>query len=196
MMTKSQKKCYIIAGPNGAGKTTFALQYLPQLTNCNNFINADMIAAGLSPLAPDKSQIKAARLFLSEIKKYTSKTQTFAFETTLSGKSYHNMIKKMQKENWKIELIYLWIPSIAFSALRVQERVQEGGHNIPRDAIERRYSKSIKNLLHLYMPICDHVLCFDNSTPDLHIIFEKDKKGIIVQKEEIYLTMKAISNGH
>ncbi len=98
--------CWIIAGPNGAGKTTFAMDFLPNVANCHNFINADLIAAGLSPLAPGQNLLTAGRIFLNKINENIVNQKDFAFETTLSGKNYINLVKRLKDENWKIELIY------------------------------------------------------------------------------------------
>jgi len=186
---KNNKTCYIVAGPNGSGKTTFALNYLSKFTDCNSFVNADMIASGLSPFKPATVQIQASRLFLNEIKNYISKKETFAFETTLSGKTYVKLINQLILDNWYIILIYLWIPSIEFSAFRVKERVLQGGHNIPLEAINRRYSKSLYNLFNLYMPICDETFCFDNSKNNLEIIFENRDNKINIINKSIYNKM-------
>lgn len=188
---KNKKTCYIVAGPNGAGKTTFALNYLPKLGDCNKFINADMIAAGISPLDPTLSQMKASRIFLNEIKISLHQEENFAFETTLSGKCYVNFIKKLNDSNWNTVLVYLWIPNIEFSKFRVKERVLQGGHNIPLEAIQRRYQKSLFNLFNLYMPICDTTFCFDNSKENLGIIFKNDSLGINIINDNIYNIMRS-----
>lgn len=164
----AQPTCYIIAGPNGAGKTTFALNFLPDFAHCRHFINADMIASGLSPFAPELIKVQAGRLFLKEMKHFIHQQESFGFETTLSGKSYLRLIQRLKQSGWRIELYYLWLPSIEFSAMRVEERVKHGGHNIPLADIQRRYPKSIGNLLTHYAPLCDLTVCMDNSsiTPD------------------------------
>lgn len=122
--------CWIIAGPNGAGKTTFALNYLPVLAGCRHFINADLIAAGLSPLAPEQQLISASRLFLAQIEQCIAAQADFAFETTLAGRSYIKLIKRLQAEGWRVELIYLALANAEMSRLRVAERVLHGGHQI------------------------------------------------------------------
>jgi len=141
--------CYIIAGPNGAGKTTFALKFLPTV-RCDRFINADLIAAGISPLAPETMQIGASRLFLKELEQQISEQKSFGFETTLSGRGYLRLIKQLKSKGWQIHLYYLWLPSVTFSLMRVDERVRHGGHSIPSEDIRRRYPKSISNLMSLY----------------------------------------------
>jgi len=142
-----QPACWIIAGPNGAGKTTFALQYLPELAGCSRFVNADLIAAGLSPLAPERELAAASRLFLREIEAHTAARQDFAFETTLAGRGYLRLIRRLRADGWRVELIYLALPSVGLSRLRVAERVRHGGHDIPVADIERRFPRSLRNLL-------------------------------------------------
>lgn len=158
----SQPQCHIVAGPNGAGKTTFALEYLMNETECRAFINADMIALGLSPLAPGTVQVAAGKIFLEQLDKHLKQRESFCFETTLSGTSYLSKIRQWKQEGWRVFLHYLWIPDVSFSALRVQERVSQGGHDIPREAILRRYGKSLHNLFR-YAPLCHEALCYDNS---------------------------------
>ena len=115
--------CWIIAGPNGAGKTTFALSYLAQFTHCQQFLNADLIAAGLSPLTPEKQLIHASRLFLQALNDCIAKQESFAFETTLAGKNYLKLIHQLKTTGWRIELIYLALPNVEMSKLRVAESV-------------------------------------------------------------------------
>lgn len=111
--------CWIIAGPNGSGKTTFALEYFPKVVGCTNFINADLIAAGLSPLAPEKELLAASRIFLQEIEEHIGAGEDFALETTLSGRSYLRLIERLQTTGWQVDLIYLALPSAELSKLRV-----------------------------------------------------------------------------
>jgi len=151
----SQPVCTIIAGPNGAGKSTFAEMQARRIKGDFNFVNADLIAAGLSPFVPDRELMTASKLFLNEIHRYISRRESFTFETTLSGKAYAKLISKLHADGWRVELIYLWIPSVAVSLDRVRERVAHGGHNIPAEAIIRRYPKSVYNLL-TYTLICVH----------------------------------------
>ena len=174
MSAKKQPICYIVAGPNGAGKTTFALQYLPKIVSCNNFINADEIAKGVSPLNFEAGLLQASKIFLQSLNQKIENKETFAFETTLSGRSYLTQIPQWQQAGWKVVLIYLYIPSAEFSAFRVQQRFEQGGHNVPVDAIVRRYPRSIKNLF-LYSEVCDQTLCFNNKLGDVRPVFEKLK---------------------
>jgi len=155
--------CWIIAGPNGAGKTTFALRYLPNVVNCTRFINADLIAAGLSPLAPDRELMAASRIFLQEIKDSINSNEDFSFETTLAGRSYLKLITELRSSGWKVELVYLALPKMDMSKARVAERVTHGGHNIPIKDIERRFSRSLKNLFKDFSYAVDTCTCFMNT---------------------------------
>ena len=186
-MGKAQKPtCYIIAGPNGAGKTTFALRYLPRIAGCRNFVNADLIAYGLSPLDSLSAEYEAGRLFLREIHANINKRVDFAFETTLAGRSHINLLKKLRQEGWQIVLFFLWIPDAAFSKRRVRERAEHGGHDIPDETISRRYPRVIHNFVKIYIPLCDKVVCYDNSRPDPFPVFRQDSEGIRILDQDIY----------
>ncbi|NEP63763.1 MAG: hypothetical protein F6K31_43875 [Symploca sp. SIO2G7] len=177
----NQPTCWIIAGPNGAGKTTFALEYLPEVANCQHFINADLIAAGLAPLAPESQLLAASRIFLSEIKARVAARQDFAFETTLAGRTYLRLIQQLRSDGWRVELIYLALPNVAMSRMRVAERVTHGGHNIPLADIERRFPRSLRNLLTEFGSITDRTRCFMNSgeVPELIFVQQDNERTII-----------------
>lgn len=181
-----QPICTVIAGPNGAGKTTFALSYLPEVAGCRNFVNADMIAAGLSPLSPEREWLAASRLFLREIELYINRREDFAFETTLSGKTYLRLIRRLLADGWRVELYYLWLPGVELSIERVAERVSHGGHNIPRESIIRRYPRSVENLLMHYAPLCSSVICLDNSRAIPEVIFVQDGDSRTVEHSDLY----------
>lgn len=155
--------CWIIAGPNGAGKTTFALEYLPHVVRCSRFVNADLIAAGLSPLAPEREVLAASRLFLREIDSCIAARENFSFETTLSGRGYLRLIRRLRDAGWWVELIYLALPSVEMSRLRVAERVSHGGHSIAPQDIERRFPRSLHNLFNAFAPCVDSCQCFINT---------------------------------
>lgn len=165
--------CTIIAGPNGAGKTTFALRYLPDVAGHRRFVNADLIAAGLSPLAPEAELVQASRLFLGEIEACVHNRESFAFETTLAGRAYLRLIKRLKNEGWRVVLIYLALSDVAVSEQRVAERVRYGGHDIPMTAIHRRFPRSLANLFDHYAPVCDLVLCHDNTGDEPILVFEQ-----------------------
>lgn len=166
--------CWIIAGPNGAGKTTFAMEYLPTVADCRRFINADLIAAGLSPLAPEQHLLAASRLFLHEIKDCIAARQDFAFETTLAGRSYIKLIERLQATGWRVELIYLALPSTEMSRLRVAERVAHGGHNIPEADLIRRFPRSLHNLLNVFAPKVNQAQCYMNNDASPELVFQQE----------------------
>jgi len=178
--------CWIIAGPNGAGKTTFAMEFLPEVAKCHSFINADLIAAGLSPLAPEKELLNASRLFLAEIQNRIKARASFAFETTLSGRTYLKLIKQLQADGWKVELIYLALPNSDISQLRVAERVKHGGHNIPLRDIKRRFPRSLVNLLLHYSPLVDHCQCYMNADDEPVLIFEQQGQVRLIKEPTLF----------
>jgi len=185
MGKKCKPTCFIIAGPNGAGKTTFSLRYLPEITGCRNFVNADLIAYGLSPFDSLSAQYEAGRLFLREIYANISRQTDFAFETTLAGRSQISLLNKLRRNGWEIVLFFLWLPDAAFSKSRVRERVEHGGHNIPDDAIFRRYPRIMNNLVNIYIPLCDKVICYDNSGPEPVLIYKQDGSGSHILNQNI-----------
>lgn len=196
-MNKSKAPtCYIIAGPNGAGKTTFALNYLPDIAGCHNFVNADLIAYGISPLDSLAVQFDAGKMFLNELHKNIKKRVDFAFETTLAGRSYINLLKELKSNGWHIVLFFLWIPDADFSRDRVRQRVQDGGHDIPEDAIYRRYPRIMYNLIHDYMPLCSKISCYDNSNPEPILVFEQDENGHDILNKDIYQRMLRCADDH
>lgn len=157
------KTCFIVAGPNGAGKTTFAATYLPNEAECFNFINADLIAAGISPLRPENARIEAGRILLTKMEDFISDSTTFGFESTLSGKGYARRLNQMKEWGYRIVIFYLKIPSPELAVARVRERVIEGGHNVPEEDIRRRFEKSWSNFCDVYRPLADNWVVFDNS---------------------------------
>jgi len=163
---------YIIAGCNGAGKTTASFTVLPEMLNCDEFINADGIARGLSPFNPDRAAIDAGRLMLAKIDDLLLKQKDFAFETTLATKSYAKTITRAQKNGYLITLVFFWLDSVDLAIERVKTRVLEGGHNIPNAVITRRYFSGLNNLFNLYIPICDYWMVFNNSKTPSELIAE------------------------
>ncbi|HQH18887.1 MAG TPA: zeta toxin family protein [Bacteroidales bacterium] len=163
---------FIIAGPNGAGKTTASFTVLPDMLNCKEFVNADEIARGLSPFQAEKVAIDAGRLMLQRINELIRHKSEFAFETTLSTRSYVNLISKAKESGYFVTLVYFWLNSPNLAIERVKARVLEGGHDIPVDVIKRRYNSGIKNLFNLYIPISDYWMIIDNSENPFKLIAE------------------------
>ena len=141
------KRVIIIAGPNGAGKTTFAAEFLPHEAQCPNFINVDLIAAGLKPFEPEKSAIRAGRIMIELIHEYIRQGESFSFETTLSGSSYARLIPEWQSKGYEIKLFFLKLPDPDFAIARVRQRVREGGHDVPEGVIRRRFHKGLHTIL-------------------------------------------------
>lgn len=157
------KRIIIIAGPNGAGKTTFAKEYLPNEAACPNFINADLIAAGLSPFKPAAANVQAGRLMLLEMRRYLKQGESFAFETTLSGRAYARHIPAWQAAGYRVELIFLKLRSIRLALARVRARAAQGGHNVPAAVVRRRFRLGWQNFERVYRPLVDHWELYDNS---------------------------------
>jgi len=153
----------IIAGPNGAGKTTIARQFLTTEAEYRSFINADLIAAGLAPFAPDEAAIQAGRIMLSEIARHVDEAKSFAFETTLSGRAYARMIPDWRRRGYAVTLVFVRLRSVEMSIQRVADRVRRGGHNIPEDVIRRRFPLGIANFESLYKLLVDAWMLYDNS---------------------------------
>jgi predicted ABC-type ATPase len=167
------KKLYIIAGCNGAGKTTASFTILPEILDCKEFVNADEIAKGLSPFQPEKVAFEAGRIMLKRISELLSENENFAFETTLSTKSYKSKIAEAQVKGYRVILLFFWLQSIDLAKERVRTRVLEGGHNIEPFVIERRYLRGIKNLFEIYLPIVDAAFIFDNSEAKHDFVADK-----------------------
>ena len=183
---------YIIAGPNGAGKTTFAREFLPNYANCRTFVNADLIAQGISPLAPEKGAFHARRLMLAEIRFHASRGEDFGFETTLSGLSYVTIIKQLKVSGYAVHIFYLFVPSADFALDRIKVRVQQGGHDVPESIVRRRFDRSIRHFFGVYRPLADNWILFENSRAVPLSIAERweGKQRIIDQKLYSSLTRR------
>jgi len=154
---------YIIAGPNGAGKTTFAREFLPKYANCRNFINADLIAAGMSSFSPEAAAIRAGRLMLGEIELSMRRRDDFGYETTRAGRSYLRVIRRLKESGYAVHFFYLWVPSVELALARIRERVLRGGHDVPEGVVRRRFDRSMANFLVHYRLLADRWIFYDNS---------------------------------
>jgi predicted ABC-type ATPase len=177
---------YIIAGCNGAGKSTAANVMLPQYLDCREFVNADSIAAGLSPFQPETVSFHAGRIMLNRIKELIKEKETFAFETTLTTRSYINLLNEAKKHKYKIVLFYYWLNSVELALARIADRVKKGGHNIPKEVVIRRYERSLNNLVNLFMPISDVWYILDNSNE----FYFEIAKGKLSTTSKIYDSKK------
>jgi predicted ABC-type ATPase len=180
------RNVYIIAGPNGSGKTTFAVTFLPAYVKCSNFINADLIAVGLSPFSPRTVALKAGKLVLEQIHQFAGKGIDFAFETTLSGKLYVNLLKSLKAKGYSIHLFFLWIPNSGLAISRIKNRVAEGGHDVPAEDVIRRFNRSIANFFRLYQPLSDSWLLFNNAESNPILIAQMKYGRMTLMDKDLY----------
>jgi predicted ABC-type ATPase len=158
-----RKRIVIIAGPNGAGKTTFAREFLPREAECPDFINVDLISAGLSPFDPQRAALRAGRLMLQEIRRRTRAGESFAFETTLSGRRYAYLIPRWREAGYHVKLIFLTLPSAELALARVSARVAQGGHDVPEQVVRRRLDAGLRNFEDVYRGLVNSWALYDNS---------------------------------
>jgi predicted ABC-type ATPase len=182
---------YIVAGPNGVGKPTFAREFLPNYADCRNFINADLIAQGVAPFAPETAAVRAGRIMLEEIEDFARKGIDFGFETTLSGRSYLKLIKDLKSQGYELTIYFLWAPTLEVTGLRVKERVLKGGHDISEADQNRRFVRTLRNFLIDYRQLADEWILFDNSGFEpVPIAQQKQGQTRIIGPEIYELLMK------
>lgn len=180
---------HVVAGPNGAGKTTFARSFLPEY-DCRRFLNADLIAAGLSPLSPAAGAIRAARILLEEWDALVELKETFGFETTMSGRGYASRLRQAQEAGYRVNIYYLWLPTVTVALRRIRQRVTKGGHDVPSADVKRRFRPSLKNFFSLYLPIASTALLFDGSSRPSKLVAEIRKEGQIINDWKTYEEIK------
>jgi len=169
---------YIVAGPNGAGKTTYVRDFLPQEMRCKEFVNADLIAAGLSPFAADKAAFQAGRIMLERLRELAGRREDFSFETTLSGRAYAAWLAEIRRAGYRVRLDFLWIPDLTITNRRVEQRVRKGGHDIPEEVQRRRFQLGIRNLAELYRPLIDWWRLYDNTGSRPHLVAQ-ERNGVL-----------------
>ena len=172
--SRDMPNLFIIAGPNGAGKTTYARDFLPIEMRCHEFVNADLIAAGLSPFRPASAEFEAGRIMVRRLQQLAAERKDFSFETTLSSYGYVSMLEEMREAGYRIRLDFLWIRDLDVSRQRVSSRVVKGGHDIPDDVQQRRFAKGIRLLLEHYRPLIHYWRIFDNSGSEPKLIVEEE----------------------
>ena len=156
-------RCIVIAGPNGAGKTTFAREFLLREVGVVHFVNADLIAGGLSPLRPELAARRAARFVLTELTRLVKGREDFAFESTLSGRTYLRLLNRWKADGYRIDIVFLSLPSVQLALQRIAARVRQGGHDVPRADVLRRFGRSWKNFCGVYRPLASTWAGYDNS---------------------------------
>jgi predicted ABC-type ATPase len=167
----------VIAGPNGSGKTTFAREYLPRIARVVHFVNADLIAGGLSPLKPELAAIAAARIVLREIDRLAAERVDFAFETTLSGRTYLRQIEAWKRAGYRIEIVYLRLSSPDLALRRIETRVRQGGHDVPKREVLRRFKRGWENFIRIYQPMAESWAVYDNSGASAQLVERKIMKA-------------------
>ena len=177
---------HVIAGPNGAGKTTFARSFLAGVSGGENFLNADLLAAGLSPLAPRTMELRAGRLLLGRWRELAAARANFAFETTMSGKSYWTMLRKLKREGYEIRIAYLWLKSVDLGLRRIRQRVRKGGHDVAASDVRRRHLQGLRNFFKLYLPLAEQSLVFDASDNAPVLVARLDGGAVVAFKPKLY----------
>lgn len=181
---------YVIAGPNGAGKTTFAREFLPHFVACDEFVNADLIAAGLSPFAPDREARRAGRLVLERVHELADRRSTFALETTLAGLGYVQLLTRLKQRGYGVHATFLYLDTVDVAASRVAERVLGGGHDVPLIDIRRRFGRGLRNFFGAYAAVFDSWTVFDNSGPLPRLVAFHDQKSLHVLDSHVFDTMR------
>jgi len=174
---------HLIAGPNGAGKTTFATRFLPRYAGTIHFINADMIAAGLSPLRPEAAAVAAGRLLLREFDRLSTRRESFAVETTLAGATWIRRLDELRAKGYRVRLYYLWLETADLAVQRVAERVRRGGHDVPPLVVRRRYLSGIQNLRTVTASLFDRIWIFDNTVPVARVVAIWNSRRWVVRDE-------------
>lgn len=193
-MESRQPNLYIVAGPNGAGKSTFARLFLPEYVDCREFVNADLIAAGLSPFNPESLAIQSGKLMLERIEVLAEARVDFGFETTLAGKSWVPLLQRLRGRGYRLHIFFLWIPGPKLALRRIEERVRAGGHSVPEEVVRRRFYRGLRNFFKIYEPMVDAWLLFDGSCEepelivfsigDLQAVFDRDLFAIIKREAQ------------
>jgi predicted ABC-type ATPase len=189
----------MIAGPNGAGKTTLALRTMPEFFSVHEFVNADEIARGLNPFNPDGQAVMAGRLMLKRIDDLIASRTSFSFETTGASRGFASKLEQAKATGYKIGLFYVWLPDARAAKDRVRLRVSQGGHNIPEDTIERRYTRSVRNLIDLYLPLADEADIYNGAAAKVskkRVIADKKGEDFRVYLPKIWYNMQQIAGGN
>lgn len=176
-MNESSPNVVVVAGPNGSGKSTAAPALLRDYLGMTEFVNADVIAQGLSGFGSDAVAIQAGRIMLERVHELAERRADFAFETTLASRSFARWLRELRDAGYRTNLLFLWLPSPEMAVARVASRVQQGGHNVPEETIRRRYNAGMRNFFRLYLPVVDAWMLFDNSSAESHQLIASYMEG-------------------
>lgn len=187
----------VLAGINGAGKTTSSRSLLANTLKVMTFVNADVIAQGLSGFDPDAAALRAGRIMLDQLKELAAQRANFAFETTLAGKTYAGWLNSLRESGYKVHLFYFWLNSAEMAISRVATRVKKGGHHVPEPTIRQRYGRSIRNLFELYIPVANKWRVYDNSLMGSSVLIAEGVRGAdeIVYSQNIWSRIRSSANG-
>jgi predicted ABC-type ATPase len=186
----------VIAGPNGAGKSTFVENYLNRYVDCDEFLNADLIARGLSPFAPERQALRASEIFLQRLNELEVGNTSFALETTLSGLSYRRRIFRRKELGFRVTLIFLWLPGEEMAFQRVASRVAHGGHDIAIPDIRRRFARGLRNLNQIYLPIVDEAWVLNGSVTPPEMIWRRSNEMEWVVNTEVWKVIQSFEGGN
>jgi len=180
----------IVAGPNGAGKTTFARRFLPRYAHCKNFINADLIAEGVAPFAPETAAFRAGRLMLQEMDLFAKRQVDFGFESTLSGTSHRHFIRRLLTLGYQVRIFFFWVEDVGLALSRIRNRVEAGGHDVPEVVVRRRFHRSLRNFFQLYAPLAASWMLFDNSYTEPEVIAFQKEGSLHIIRADLYESMR------
>jgi predicted ABC-type ATPase len=186
----------VIAGPNGAGKSTFVENYLNRYVDCDEFLNADLIARGLSPFAPERHALRASEIFLQRLDELELGNASFALETTLSGLGYRRRIFRWKELGFRVTLMFLWLPGAEMAIQRVASRVAHGGHDIAIPDIRRRYARGLRNLNQIYLPIMDEAWVLNGSVTPPEVIWRRSDGKEWVGNIEVWKLIQSFEGGN
>jgi len=185
----------VIAGPNGAGKSTFVENYLKRYVDCDEFLNADLIARGLSPFAPERQVLRASEIFLQRLNELELGNASFALETTLAGLGYRRRISRWKEVGFRVTLFFLWLPCEDMAIERVASRVAQGGHDIPIPDIRRCYARGLKNLTNIYLPIVDDAWVLNGAITPPEVIWRRSDGNEWVSKIDSWQSIQSFEGG-
>lgn len=187
-------RMYIISGCNGAGKTTCSYSLLPELLECRQFVNSDEFAKAISPFNPGAASVRAGRLMVMKVNYLMNRGETFSIETTLATRSLLRIIEKAQAKGYEVTILYFWLSSPQKAIERVQSRVKSGGHDIPAEVIKRRYYMGLDYLINYYIPLCNHWILADNTTPPFRVIAQGNRgEEPIIKDSKTYSIIKTLT---